>query len=171
MAIDDFAGPRIRNRATVRPSSRRARNPFDDVVTNIHGIDTLGQHLHLKGVFVSRRREGLIPPTRPFDYSGANRLGDGAIDIVDDGPDGFADRRGRIFFRQPVMRDVALHNRLIHRRCKIHEADTKEARSRIVGAQVKARGGSLNERDMLVNCDGVRLGSDLVDPASRTITD
>src|SRR5208282_5823142 len=85
MAIDDLAGARIGNGNAIGPASRCPRNPLDDVIANIHGVDTLRQQLHLKCVVVSGRGESLVPPGCAFDDGGAYGLWYGAIHVINDG--------------------------------------------------------------------------------------
>ena len=171
VAIDDFSGARISNGAAVCPAASCARNPFDDVVANVHRVDALGQQLHLECVLVSGGGESLIPPAGTFQNGGANWLWNGAVDVINDGLHRFAHRGGGIFLCETEVRDITLDDRLIDGRREIHVADAEKAGARIVGALVESVGGRLDEREVLVHGDGARVGRDLFDPAAGIVSD
>ena len=170
VAVDDLSGAGIGDGAAIGPATGGARNPFNDVVANIHGVDPFGQELHLKCVFVPRGGESLIPPGCAIEDSGTYGFGDGAIDVIDDGLDGFADGGGGIFFGETMMRDIALEDGLIDGSGEIHVGDAEEAGAGIIGAFVEAGRRSLDKRKMLVDGDGPGIGRDLFDPIAGILS-
>src|ERR1700690_249217 len=69
------------------------------------------------------------------------------------------------------MRDVALDDGLVNRRCKIHVADAEETATRIVGSFAEPRWRRLDKGEMLVRGDGARIGRHLFDPTAGIISD
>src|SRR5207253_2997402 len=79
-----LAGARVLDDLAVGPAACGAVDPADDVVAGIERVDAVRQQLHPEGVDIAGLVEGVAPPARSLDESGADRLRRGAVDIEDD---------------------------------------------------------------------------------------
>src|ERR1700746_2927161 len=118
MAIDDFSRSRVDDGIANRPSSRRPWHPFDDVVADVHSIDTFGQQLDLKGILVTSGGKCLVPPPGAFANGGPNRLGNCAVNVINDRLDRLAHGCGGISLCQPESCDITFHNGFVYRSSK-----------------------------------------------------
>ena len=166
--LDDLAGPRIGDAAAGAPSSRRSMDPVDHVVADVERADAFRQHLHLEGVAVARRGEGLIPPARAFDERRSDRLGRAGIDVVDDRLNRIADRRRWLLLLQPVPGDELLRHRLAERSREVVVRDPEKPGARIVGAGRIRRIGQLDDRVMNANAGGLAGRGDAADALEET---
>src|ERR1051325_9256660 len=170
MAVDDLSCARIGDGVANGPSSGRAWYPFDDVVTNVHGIHAFREQLDLEGVLVTGGGKCLVPPANSFKHGGADRLRNRTVHVVDDRLYRFADRSGRVLLCQPMPRNVALYYGFVHRSGKVHITDAELSGTWIVGAAVESRRRRLNKRNMLANRDGMRFRRDLLDEIAGIFT-
>jgi hypothetical protein len=76
------AHPVPRGGARVRPVGQ-----LDHRVAGVHGVCPFRQILHPEGVPEACRLQGLVPPQRPLPVGRPVRLGEGGIQVVDDGGD------------------------------------------------------------------------------------
>ena len=91
-ALDDLAGARIGDRSAGAPAARRAVDPVDHVVADVHRIGAVGQHRDLEAVAEAGRFERLVPPARAFDQRLLHVFGRARIDPVLDRLHRIADR-------------------------------------------------------------------------------
>ena len=80
-----------------------------------------------------------VPPQRSAAGRRADRLGNGAIQIEDDGLDGLTQRRVWIFLLQPPTADQKARERAVVRLGKILEAGAEESDTRILFPRLKSR--------------------------------
>ena len=114
----------------------------------------------------------MVPPACSFNDGGANWLGDGAVNVIDDRLYWYLFVRGRgVFLGKAEMRDVALDDGLIDGCGEIHVGDAEKTGAWIVRALAETCWRRLDEGEMLVDGDGVRVGCDLLDPAARIVSD
>ena len=166
--LDDLAGARIRERRARAPAARRAVDPVDHVVADVHRVGALGQQLHLKRVAIAGGLERLVPPARPFEQRRSDRLGRAAVDVVLDRFLRVAHARGRVDLLEPVPPGEALDERRRDRRGVVGVLQRAETRARVVEPRLVVAVGQLGEGVVLAQRDGIRRRRDAADRCPRT---
>src|SRR5258708_739628 len=84
VSLDNFSGSRIADGGAIRPPSRGAVDPLDDIVPEVHGIRAVGHQFNAECILVSCCLERLVPPARTLQQGRAYRLRRSPVEIVDD---------------------------------------------------------------------------------------
>src|SRR5665213_2045119 len=165
--LDDFARARVRHGRAGRPAARGPVNPVDHVVADIHGVRSLGQHLHDEGVAEARRRERLLPPSRAFEQSFANVFGRAWVYVITDGGYGIGDHRVGIFLFQTMTADEMPDDGFADGRAEVDVFKTAVTGARVVFAGCVFVIGEFDQRVMLAQGNGIGGGRDARDAAGE----
>ncbi len=159
--LDDFASARIDHRTAIAPAARVSMHPLNDVVANIHGVCVGRQQIDTEGTpRPTRSLKRLVPPARAFHQGGTDSVGCATVHIVLNRRLCFAVAYASGFFLlQPVTDDELLIEGFTQWRRIITICVRKVARAWIEAPRRETRTGKLDERLMLANRDGMRVGS------------
>ena len=148
-ALQDLAGARIRHRSAGAPAARRAMDPVDHVVADVHRVGAVGEHRDLEAVAEAGRFECLAPPARAFDQRLLHVFRRARVDPVLNRLDRIADRRVRVLLLQAVTTDVAHLHHVADRHAVVDVGEAAVAGARVVVARLVVVVGQLDEREML----------------------
>src|SRR2546430_9215315 len=155
MAFNNLARAWIDYPSAIRPASRRAMNPLNHVVAEVHGIRAFGHQLDAKRALVAGGLKSLTPPTCPFEKHGTNGFRRTAIQVIHDGLNRLAARGRWIFLLQTMSCREALHDGLADRRGVVHVGNAKEARARGICARFVSGCRKLDEGVVLAHGDSL----------------
>ena len=165
VALDDLAGAGIDDGGAVAPAAGVAMDPLDHVVADVHGVGAGGEDVDAEGSWrPAGGLEGLIPPARAFEESGADGFGGAAVDVVLDGRDGFAVGLAvGIFLDEAMADDELLIERFADGDVVIAVGGGEVAGTGVEAARSEAGAGQFDEGLVLANGEGVGVGGDVAD--------
>ena len=131
-ALEDLAGTRIRDRPAGAPAARRAVDPVDHVVADVHRVGAFRQHRNLEAVAETGGFERLVPPARAFDQRLLHVFRRARIHPVLNRLQRVADRGVRILLLQAMTPDVAHLHHVADRHAVVDEGEAAVAGARIV---------------------------------------
>ena len=168
--LDDLTGARVRDNVAHRPPARRPMNPLDHIIAYVHRIGICRQHLHPESIDEAGRFKGLGPPASAGKERGADRLGRGRIEVINDGLHRLAERGRRILLLQPVPRDELVLKRSAQRGRIIRVAEREVTGARVVGPRDEAGRRKLHKRVAGAHCHGSGIGRHIAYPFTRLAT-
>ena len=127
-----LAGARIGEAAARAPAARRAMDPVDHVVADVHRVGALRQHVDLEAVAETGGFERLVPPARAFDERLPDVLRRAVVDPVLNRLHRLAHLRIRVFLHEAVAANPMHLHRIADRHAVVDERQAAVTGARIV---------------------------------------
>src|SRR5882724_1803746 len=161
--LEDLAGTRVDQGVADAPAALVAVLPLDDVVAEIHGVGALGQQLDPEAALQARAVERLHPEAGALERRASDRLGNAAIDVVDQRIPDRARGIGGVLPLETMPGDPPALERRLDRLRVVLEADREEVHAGIELPRPITVVRERRERQVLPDGEGATVRHDRID--------